>query len=75
MNIKKYMYAELREKAISPEATQEDLSNLAEWLDRCADSKTDWNGECWDIEDGLSLYPLYAEIGQDEYEIVGYEIR
>lgn len=53
--------------------TQEALENLACW---CYAYGNCWNGECYDIDDGYSLYPVYGEPDEDgDAEIIGYEIR
>ena len=73
-----YEYTELREKALSAEATTEDRLALYNWMEQYAMSE--WNGECFNIDDGLSLYPVYNityddndEI--DEIELIEAEIR
>lgn len=70
----RYNYEELRAAATAPNATQEQINTLGEWLEQYGMS--DWNGECFDIGNGESLYPLYS--GPDEYgdfKLLGYEIR
>ena len=68
-----YDYAELREKALSPNATQKDLEALADWLMQYDASA--WNGEYYDIDNGTRLFPLYTETEPDEWTVTGYEIR
>ena len=34
-----------------------------------------WNGECWEIDSNNSLYPIYREVSEGEFEVVGYEIK
>lgn len=68
-----YDYAELREKALSPNATQKDLEALADWLMQHDSSA--WNGEYYDIDDGKRLFPIYTETEPDEWTVTGYEIR
>lgn len=71
-----YDYQEFKEKALSKEATQEDINNLGEWFEQHGDKY--WNGEYYSV-DNNRLYPIYRRIDDDEleeqYEIVGYEIR
>ena len=71
-----YDYQELKEKALSVNATQEDIDNLGDWFERYGDRY--WNGEYFTV-DNNRLYPIYKRVDDDEleeqYEIVGYEIR
>lgn len=62
-------YNELKEKALAFNATQEDINALGEWFSRHGDH---WNGECWTVDAYHDLYPVYKEVGYDEYELVGY---
>ena len=68
-----YDYEELAAKALEPDATQEDINALGEWFQSFGAEY--WNGEYFDIDDTHRLYPVYAEVEEDEYEITGYEIR
>ena len=72
----RYDYEELKEKVLSAEATQEDINNLGEWFEQYGDRY--WNGEYYSVDDNR-LYPIYRRIDDDEleeqYEIVGYEIK
>lgn len=72
----RYDYEELKEKVLSAEATQEDINNLGEWFEQYGDRY--WNGEYYSV-DNNRLYPMYRRIDDDEleeqYEIVGYEIK
>ena len=35
-----------------------------------------WNGECFDIDNGLSLYPVYTETNKNDQSFIDhYEIR
>ena len=58
-----YAYAELREKALSAESTAEDRIELFDWMENY-DMRA-WNGEYFDIDEGLRLYPVY-DITEDE---------
>ena len=69
----KYDYEELKAKAFSSSAVQQDLKNLGEWMERFADP-ADWDGDSWRIE-GYRLYPFEQEISPDEWEVVGYELK
>lgn len=72
-----YSYEDLKEKALSANATQEDINNLGEWFDQYGDRY--WNGEYYSIDNDNRLYPIYNKVDDDEleeqYEIVAYEIR
>lgn len=71
-----YDYQELKNKALSADVTQEDINNLGDWFEQYGDKY--WNGEYYSV-DGSRLYPIYRRIDDDEleeqYEIVGYEIK
>ena len=73
----RYSYQELREAALSPAATQENINALGEWFERYGHENPDfWNGEYWDADDGMRLFPVYTD--PDEYgdsDIIGYEFR
>lgn len=68
-----YDYEELAAKAISATATKEDIENLAEWFERFGDMF--WNGEYYEIDKHNSLYPVYEEVAEDEWEQTGWEVR
>lgn len=67
-----YAYEELKAKAISPVAKQEDINALGEWFE--AHGSMYWNGEYYDA-DGLRLFPIHEEVAEDEFEVIGYEFR
>lgn len=69
----RYDYKELRAKAISSDSTKEDRLALYDWC--CNYMNSGWNGEFWDIDDGLGLYPVYQEIEDDVFELIDAEIR
>ena len=68
-----YDYEELKSKALAADAAPEDLNALGEWFELYGDRY--WNGEYFSIEGGIRLYPIYHEVDDDEFEIVGYELR
>ena len=73
-----YTYQELRAAAMSDAATAADRIRLFNWFER--EDMADWNGECFDMDDGLSLYPVYEyeydEDGEIEsVKLVDAEIR
>lgn len=53
----RYSYADLKEKAMSKDATQGDLANLADWL--LLYDPQSWNGFYYDLDDGRTLNPFY----------------
>lgn len=65
-----YDYKELCEKALAFNATQEDINALGKWFSRYGMSY--WNGECFHVDADHDLYPIYKEVGYDEYDIIGY---
>lgn len=66
-----YAYQELREKALSPGATQEDINALGEWFHQYG--MRDWNGESYDVGQGYNLYPIYRwDTDLDQGEIIGF---
>ena len=71
-------YDELRAKAVAADATAEDRISFYNWMeDQCMCC---WNGECFDIDEGLNLYPVYDitydEDGEiEEVRLVDAEIR
>ena len=70
-----YEYKELREKALSDTATKKERLSLLEWFEKYGDERKAWNGESWDIDEGLRLYPIYKEVEKDSFEVVDAEIR
>ena len=73
-----YTYQELREAAMSESATAADRIRLFNWFEN--EDMADWNGEYFDMDDGLRLYPVYDfeydEDGEVEsVKLVDAEIR
>lgn len=73
MNENYYNYKKLAEKALAYNASQEDINALGEWFNDYGCKF--WNGECFDIDGNHALYPVYKEVDEDDFELVGYEIR
>lgn len=74
-------YQELKEKAMSPEATKEDRIELFKWFEH-NDNGRYWNGEEYALEDGDGLKPIWKGVGEadedgdyEEYELVDAIIR
>ena len=55
----------------SADATQEDINNLGRWF---LLYNPYWNGEYYDA-DGVEVWPVYKQISDDDFELVGYELR
>lgn len=68
----RYDYKELRDKAIET-GKEADVWALAEWMERYGYGY--WNGECWDIDDGKTLWPILRENEDGDCNVVNYEIR
>lgn len=70
----RYNYEELYAAAVAPDATMDDIDALGEWFSRYGDSY--WRGEYYELDHGYRLYPVYeGDIENDQYDIVGWEIR
>ena len=67
--VSRYSYEELRAKATAPGASQSDVDALGQWFE--AYGSRYWMGDRYDA-DGLYLYPLYKQIGEDQHDIIGY---
>lgn len=65
-----YDYKELETAATAHNAPQTAIDALGEWFEHHGAQY--WSGECYTARDGLNLYPVYRELGEDEYEIAGY---
>ena len=69
-----YFYEELRAAAVAPGATKADLDALGRWFEQFG--MDCWNGECWDADGGLRLYPIVEwDEELDQGTTVGYEFR
>lgn len=78
MTISRYDYEDLRNKAIQPNAKQEDIDALGEWFEEFGYDF--WNGEHFDADDGKRLFPIHDEHYDENGEliqadIIGYEFR
>lgn len=66
-------YEELKNAALAPDATQDDINALGEWFERYGDRY--WNGEYFDVN-GEHLYRIYSYDEEcDQYDVVGYEFN
>lgn len=68
----RYAYEELVTKALSENATQDDINKLGKWFEQYGD--TYWNGEVFTIDASHDLKPIYIEVAADEFELSHYEI-
>lgn len=71
-----YDYEELREKALN--GTQDDINNLGEWFEQHGERY--WNGEFYDVGEGLRLYPIQEDHLDEDGELIystttGYELN
>lgn len=66
-----YSYKNLK-TAYDTNPSQENVNALGEWFQQYGDSY--WNGEYYDA-DNTRIYPIYKEISDDQFDIVGYEAR
>lgn len=71
ISMNRYSYSELLE-AVKANETPDNVNALGEWFEQYGDQF--WNGEYYDA-DGLRLFPVYVEADEDQFEIVGYEVR
>jgi hypothetical protein len=60
----RYNYDNLRERAVKHDATQKDINALGEWFSRYGDAY--WNGEYYDADNGVRLFPIFAYDEEDE---------
>lgn len=68
----RYDYEELRAAAVE-NPTFENMEALADWLENY--NMSSWNGEYFDIDDGLRLYPIYGAEDEDGcFPIIDYKI-
>ena len=69
----RYDYEELKNKVLSENATAENINALGEWFEQYGDSF--WNGKYYEIDSSHRLYPIYEETAEEEFNLVGYEIK
>lgn len=74
----RYNYKELESRALSPDATAEDVSALGEWFENYG--ARFWNGEYFDINGSARLFRIeehhFDEDGEFIYaDVIGYEVR
>lgn len=66
-----YDYNELKTRAINGDKNA--VNELGEWFRNYGNMY--WNGECYDVDDGFRLYPIYEEVNEYVYALRGYELR
>lgn len=69
----RYNYKEIRAQALSPTATASERKELVYWFQQFANGCY-WNGECFDMDEGLSLYPVYKEVLDEDGELYDLEL-
>lgn len=67
-----YSYKEAVSAALK-DPTDENVQFLADWFEMYGQRY--WNGECYLIDGFNRLFPIYKEVEEDEFEIVGWEIK
>ena len=73
MTVNYYNYAEIRATALNSR-TPEAVNALGEWFSRFGDRF--WNGEYYDADDGLRLFPVYGLDEDGEVsDLIGYELK
>ncbi len=68
----RYAYEELRAAAVRGDATKDDRMMLLKFMRHYA-YDNNWNGECYDIDDGKRLYPVEEAICFDDGEPFQWE--
>lgn len=68
----RYDFEDLYAAATRFEATAEDRINLYNWMESF--DMDSWNGECFDLGNGRSIYPIYEE-QDDDFILIDAEIR
>lgn len=71
--IGRYQFADLYAAAAAADSTAADRIALVEWFELY--DIYSWNGECYDLEDGYSLYPILEEQPDGDFVLVDAEIR
>ena len=68
-----YDYAELRKAALA-EQTEQAINKLGQWFDNYGTQF--WNGEYYDADNGVRIYPVYSEENEDgDAELTGYRME
>lgn len=67
-----YRYDELKEQALKPDATQDEINALGEWFNEFGGDF--WNGEYYSVDEkrDIKIYPVFEEIDEDQFELIGY---
>ena len=65
-------YQELRTRAISRDTDAEKRLDFFYWMEQ--NDTADWNGEYFEIDNGLRMYPVY-KTRDDEFELIDVEIK
>lgn len=73
VSVNPYNFDELRAKAISRDSSAEDRLALYEWMSQYG--RRHWNGECFDIGDRYTLWPVYDDDEAEDAERIDAEVR
>ncbi len=65
-----YSYQNLTAAALADNAPQSAVDALGEWFE--LHGAMYWNGESYTVDEAHDLYPVYRELGEDEFELVGF---
>lgn len=67
-----YAYEELVAAATKFDATQEEINALGEWFERYG--MRYWNGTSYEVDAKNDIYlaPVMKEVGEDEFEQIGF---
>ena len=73
-----YDYASLRQSAMDhrcDDLAEQTAEALANWMSAFDDGS--WNGECYDVDNGWYLYPVYADEPDEDdcYPVLYWELR
>lgn len=73
MAISKYDYQELEHKALTADASQEDINRLGKWFELYGESY--WNGEFYDVDGTHQILPIDTEDEDGDFHREGWELR
>lgn len=73
MKIWKEQYKELEKKALSADATQEDINRLGKWFELYGERY--WNGEYYRVTEDVRIVPVDIEDEDGDFHRTGWELR
>ena len=71
--INEYAYPILERKALSADATQEDINALGMWFERFGSDF--WNGEFYNVDDVHRLIPIDEEDADGDFHRIGWQLK